>query len=106
MAALKVWPLTVVVLFVLLASALSLSRTACVSPDPALEAEHDLERSMLSSRAATERDAAILACGNDPICIASTATAYTRFEAEALRALALTQREAVVSLCEMRADER
>jgi hypothetical protein len=103
---LRYWLLALAIGAVIAASAASLMLVPCVTPDPALQATHDQERAAMSSRAAAMRDEALLACGNDPVCIASTATAFTRFEAEALRALALAQHDAVVSLCGKQSDER
>jgi hypothetical protein len=109
----RLWPLTIVVFLVAAASALSLAfvfANPCAgdisSIDPARAMHHDLERDAVSARLASEQAEAIMACGNDPSCIASASLSHTHWEAETLRTLALRQRAELVSLCEMRADER
>jgi hypothetical protein len=66
---------------------------------PAIEHQHDLERSTLSARAAAALTEAVSSCGMDPDCVTRTTEMFTRFEADALGAKAREQRDALRAEC-------
>lgn len=66
----------------------------------ALSMQHDAERDALSAQADAKRTEKILSCQGAADCVSRTSEDFIRFEAEALRSLALSQRAAAVSHCE------
>lgn len=91
----------VVVLISVMALAAQIS-TPCAGElsGTALSMQHDAERDALSAQADAQRTEKILACKGAADCLSRTSEDFIRFEAEALRSLALSQRAAAVSHCE------
>lgn len=93
---------TVIVVLISIMALLAQLRHPCDGElsGTALSAQHDAERDALSAQADAQRTEKILSCQGSADCIRRTSEDFIRFEAEALRSLALSQRAAAVSHCE------